>query len=133
MISINDSEVFGGQVAKAIRNRLEQHIPHMTELLGELVSIESGSDDAGGLAAMACRLEALMGEFGPVVRHRSCVSGVDHLIVSVDGRDADLPHALVLGHFDTVWPSGTIDRIPFGVSDQGAVTGPGCFDMKGGL
>ncbi|MEY9928895.1 glutamate carboxypeptidase [Catenulispora sp. GP43] len=39
---------------------------------------------------------------------------------------------LLLGHLDTVWPHGTLDRLPFAVTD-GRITGPGCFDMKAGL
>ena len=41
--------------------------------------------------------------------------------------------ALVLGHFDTVWPKGTIDRMPFRVEADGRAFGPGIFDMKAGL
>lgn len=39
---------------------------------------------------------------------------------------------LLLGHFDTVWPVGTIDDMPFEV-DGNIVKGPGVFDMKGGI
>ncbi|MFQ5570599.1 MAG: M20 family metallopeptidase [Rhodothermales bacterium] len=39
---------------------------------------------------------------------------------------------LVLGHCDTVWPLGTIHRMPVRVED-GLLRGPGVFDMKGGL
>ena len=39
---------------------------------------------------------------------------------------------LLLGHLDTVWPHGTLDRLPFAVTDR-KITGPGCFDMKAGL
>ncbi|MEU0877361.1 M20 family metallopeptidase [Lentzea sp. NPDC005914] len=39
---------------------------------------------------------------------------------------------LLLGHHDTVWPIGTLERIPFEVRD-GVLRGPGCFDMKTGL
>lgn len=39
---------------------------------------------------------------------------------------------LILGHHDTVFPSGTVARRPFGMSD-GRATGPGVFDMKGGI
>lgn len=39
---------------------------------------------------------------------------------------------LILGHLDTVWPLGTLAERPFEVVD-GRVTGPGVFDMKGGL
>ena len=42
------------------------------------------------------------------------------------------PRVLLLGHLDTVWPMGTIDRLPCRV-DGDRMTGPGVFDMKAGV
>lgn len=39
---------------------------------------------------------------------------------------------LVLGHCDTVWPIGTLKKMPFTVNSN-VVKGPGVYDMKGGL
>ncbi|WP_072488536.1 M20 family metallopeptidase [Streptomyces atratus] len=39
---------------------------------------------------------------------------------------------LLLGHFDTVWPVGSLAGHPFEVAG-GRLTGPGCFDMKAGV
>lgn len=39
---------------------------------------------------------------------------------------------LILGHHDTVFPLGTLARRPFTVAG-GHATGPGVFDMLGGL
>ncbi|NJP94439.1 M20 family metallopeptidase [Nonomuraea sp. FMUSA5-5] len=39
---------------------------------------------------------------------------------------------LLLCHYDTVWPTGTLAGWPFAVLD-GKATGPGVFDMKTGL
>jgi glutamate carboxypeptidase len=39
---------------------------------------------------------------------------------------------LILGHFDTVWPKGTINTMPFKM-ENGKAAGPGTFDMKGGI
>lgn len=39
---------------------------------------------------------------------------------------------LVIGHYDTVWPLGTVAERPFSVNGNIA-RGPGAFDMKGGL
>ena len=39
---------------------------------------------------------------------------------------------LVLGHFDTVWPIGTLSRMPLERRD-GRLHGPGIFDMKAGI
>ncbi|HKX17874.1 MAG TPA: M20/M25/M40 family metallo-hydrolase, partial [bacterium] len=38
---------------------------------------------------------------------------------------------LLLGHVDTVWPIGTIERLPCRI-DGDRITGPGSFDMKSG-
>jgi glutamate carboxypeptidase len=40
---------------------------------------------------------------------------------------------VALCHYDTVWPKGTLQRIPFSVDADGVARGPGCFDMKGGI
>jgi len=39
---------------------------------------------------------------------------------------------LLLGHYDTVWPIGTLKDMPFAVEDN-IVRGPGVYDMKGGI
>ncbi|TVP59006.1 MAG: M20 family peptidase [Gemmatimonadales bacterium] len=39
---------------------------------------------------------------------------------------------LLIGHTDTVWPVGTLDRMPVEMED-GTLRGPGVFDMKAGL
>jgi glutamate carboxypeptidase len=39
---------------------------------------------------------------------------------------------LLVGHYDTVWPEGTLADWPFEIRD-GKATGPGIFDMKTGL
>jgi glutamate carboxypeptidase len=47
-----------------------------------------------------------------------------------EGRPAG--QILILGHLDTVYPLGTLAKMPFRVS-AGRAWGPGTFDMKGGL
>ena len=42
------------------------------------------------------------------------------------------PRVLLVGHHDTVHPIGSLAARPFRVAD-GRVTGPGVFDMKGGI
>jgi glutamate carboxypeptidase len=39
---------------------------------------------------------------------------------------------LLIGHCDTVWPIGTLEKMPFTEHD-GIIKGPGVYDMKGGL
>ena len=60
----------------------------------------------------------------------------DHLRVSWMPAKTNGPRSksqlLVLGHYDTVYPSGTIAKMPFRVS-AGKAYGPGTFDMKAGI
>jgi glutamate carboxypeptidase len=42
------------------------------------------------------------------------------------------PAQLLLGHYDTVWPVGTLEDMPF-EHDGDVVRGPGVYDMKGGV
>jgi len=47
-------------------------------------------------------------------------------------RRRDAPAQLLLGHFDTVWPLGTLAEMPFEAQDD-TIRGPGVYDMKGGV
>jgi len=59
--------------------------------------------------------------------------GGDHLRIDwhVPGREHDRPW-LVLGHFDTVWPIGTLAGMPFR-REGTRLHGPGTYDMKASL
>lgn len=57
-----------------------------------------------------------------------------HLTARFENRDQEgEPHILIVGHLDTVWPAGTLERLPFRVTDEGTAHGPGIFDMKSGV
>lgn len=90
-------------------------------LLRELVEIESPTGDT---AEMQARVEHELRAVGARVRRRGA-----HLRADVPG---DGPPLLLLGHVDTVWPRGSLARLPFRVED-GRAYGPGTYDMKGGL
>lgn len=45
---------------------------------------------------------------------------------------AGADQVLLLGHFDTVWSIGTLERMPI-VQEDGRLHGPGTFDMKAGI
>lgn len=111
------------------RDRREDH--EILSCLEELVSYESPSSDKPALdrlgARIAERLRAAGGSVEPIPNDR----GGDHLLSRFHEHHPDRP-ALVLGHFDTVWPLGTLQRMPFRVHD-GLAYGPGIYDMKAGL
>lgn len=98
------------------------------ERLRRLVEAESPTRHREGIADCLRIIDGwatpLLGRPGEI---RS-IDGVDHLYwpARADGG------VLLLGHTDTVWPLGTIERIPYAVH-EGRATGPGTFDMKAGL
>ncbi len=49
-----------------------------------------------------------------------------------DGAGRSAGQLLVVGHLDTVYPMGTLAKMPFKVH-RGRAWGPGIFDMKGGM
>jgi len=97
----------------------------------ELAEIESPSDNKAAVdrvgAAVAARFEALGGR---VQFHKSQDFG-DHLQVDFPGKRAGKP-LLLLGHYDTVYPLGTLATMPCRVAD-GRLWGPGVLDMKSGV
>lgn len=107
---------------------LTDRLPRMVDDLATLVAVESPSDDVAacrkvveaaadlGTSLLGPRPEVLEVEGRPHLRWRFGSSG----------------RVLLVGHLDTVWPHGTLARLPFRV-DGDLATGPGCFDMKAGV
>lgn len=97
----------------------------------ELVEIESPSDNKAAVdrvaEAVARKFAALGGE---VQFHRTNDFG-NHLQVDFAGKSAGKP-VLLLGHYDTVYPVGTLATMPCRTVDD-KLTGPGVLDMKSGI
>lgn len=104
-------------------------------MLRQMVEIESPSNDFAAVnrcveavAEMGTRLGA------QVRRFRSKTSG-DVLELRFASRKKGRP-VLLLGHLDTVWPVGTLAKMPFRqIKHDGEerICGPGVLDMKGGV
>lgn len=97
----------------------------------DLARMESPSGDAPRLNALAEELGAGFAATGATVRREPGPAG-DHLVMEWAGEREDLPHLLVVGHHDTVWPAGTLADWPVEES-EGRLSGPGVLDMKAGL
>jgi glutamate carboxypeptidase len=96
--------------------------------LDRLVSVESPSHDVEALSQSADVVaQVILDRTGTAA---TIVEGADGPHVHWSGGGS--PRVLVLGHHDTVFPLGTLAARPFRVAD-GRATGPGVFDMKGGI
>jgi glutamate carboxypeptidase len=105
------------------------------ELVETLVRLESPSDDKAAVDRCGAELTRRLKALGANVTRIPQTTAGDH--VRAEWRPphtADVQRApiLLLGHFDTVWPVGTLDRMPLHERD-GRLYGPGIFDMKAGI
>jgi glutamate carboxypeptidase len=103
--------------------------PELVERLLRLTAVDAPSGDALALRAAADVFAKELAELGGEVE-RHTESGITHLFTRL-GPDGD-GHVLILGHYDTVWPRGTAAERPGRVAD-GRLSGPGSFDMRGGI
>ncbi|BDA86551.1 peptidase M20 [Aureimonas sp. SA4125] len=110
---------------------LAARVPDMEALLCDLVSIDSNSTDAAGVAAVATRLEKFLHSANVEVSRISSGSDAPLLAAGVPGAASVAP-ALMLGHMDTVFPMGAAAARPFRVAGN-QLHGPGVADMKAGL
>jgi glutamate carboxypeptidase len=107
----------------------EQELPRLHSDLEALVGLESPSDDAARVSALAGFVRERLRERGVTAELQRCPPRGDAVLASVPGTGRG---TLLLGHLDTVWPVGTLAGMPFRV-EAGRATGPGVFDMKAGV
>ena len=111
--------------------------PAILETIRELVEEETPSDDKPRLDAFIGRLAERFARLGAQVERIPVAERGDHLRVTfADPRFVAHPQerpALILCHYDTVWPVGSLATHPFRVDEAGKAYGPGIFDMKSSL
>jgi glutamate carboxypeptidase len=107
---------------------LREQTSQMVDALAALVSAESFSSDLDAVRGCAEAVTALGRKMLGSDAEWIQTSGRPHLAWRLGGPT----RVLLLGHLDTVWPTGTISRWPFAADGERA-TGPGAFDMKAGI
>jgi glutamate carboxypeptidase len=118
----------GREILHLLRDEREA----MVDFLEQLVRAESPSSDPGTQAAVRRILDrAFLSLDFKTIQLSGRRSG-GQLFARPKRRARGGPLQLVVGHYDTVWPVGTLSDMPFEYDGQ-LVRGPGVFDMKGGL
>jgi glutamate carboxypeptidase len=96
----------------------------------ELVEIESPSDNKQAVDRVAEAVAEKFSRLGGEIRFHGAKDFGNHLQVNFGGRAAK--PVLLLGHYDTVYPLGTLASMPCTVV-RDKLTGPGVLDMKSGI
>ncbi|MCB0872327.1 MAG: M20/M25/M40 family metallo-hydrolase [Actinobacteria bacterium] len=118
--------------APALLGWLRARESEMVSLLLGLARAESPSDDPAAQTDVHARIAAELVQLGHRVHAPETPTGGRHLISVPVQRPRGARAQLLVGHLDTVWPVGTLDRMPATVGD-GVVRGPGVYDMKAGI
>ena len=119
-------------LAKQILAHVQAQESLLIELLKELVEAESPSSHPGLHEHARHAFMSMLDDQGYFTREAGLPGGPRHVYARPQERKRGAPLQLVIGHYDTVWPIGTIAERPFEI-DGNIVRGPGVFDMKGGL
>ncbi|MFB4281990.1 M20 family metallopeptidase [Nonomuraea sp. MTCD27] len=108
-------------------------LPAMLDDLRAVVELETHSYDKAmlvkGLRAIRGRAVGHLGTPDDEILHEGGQHGD---VLELTYRGTAPGTVLLLSHYDTVWPTGTLLGWPFAVV-EGKATGPGVFDMKAGL
>ncbi len=117
---------------EAIKKYLSERQQEMTELLERMVRAESPSTSPEAQQKVLTILFEVLTDLGYYVRFVPGHETGGQIFARPRDRVRGRPIQLLLGHFDTVWPMGTIKDMPILLKD-GRMTGPGVYDMKAGL
>jgi glutamate carboxypeptidase len=117
---------------RAIFREVDKLQGRMKTIIRQLVVRESPSEDREAVNAAVDLAIGLAREQGArVKRHRQREFG-DVLELHFGPERSTKRPALLLGHLDTVWPMGTLRKMPWREAD-GRFWGPGVLDMKAGV
>jgi len=104
----------------------------MIRLLESMVRVESPSDEPGTQHEIREIIATELEQLGFRVYRIPGRDSGGMLYASYPERTRGAKAQLMLGHYDTVWPLGTLENMPFEV-DGDFIRGPGVYDMKGGI
>ena len=112
---------------------LKPALPRMLAILRRFVEAESPSLEKVAADRCCSLIAREWSQLGVRVERISQKHRGDHLRITYWPQKArPAGQLLVLGHYDTVYSSGTLAKMPFRVKG-GKAYGPGVFDMKAGI
>lgn len=119
-------------LALAVRSYLNDRRDEMVDLLRRMALAESPTDQPMAQGPMRRILVEQLVEAGCQVQQIPGGHLGDHLLARPENAREGGPTQLLIGHYDTVWPLGTLREMPVRLR-EGRLHGPGVYDMKGGL
>ena len=119
-------------IATRVFDHIKGQSSSLTNLVKALVEAESPSAQPEIHDEVRRVLRLALADVGYDSRETGVPDKPRHVFAVPADRPKGRPSQLLLGHFDTVWPVGTLKDRPFAINGN-TMHGPGTFDMKGGL
>jgi glutamate carboxypeptidase len=120
-------------LSKELLHLLQPHLPEMLVTLRRFVNAESPSFDKTAADRCCALIASAWSKTGGRVERMIQQNRGDHLRITCSPRKSrPAGQLLILGHYDTVYSTGTLAKMPFRVA-TGKAYGPGIFDMKAGI
>ena len=120
-----------GATRQTVIDALAAQRAAMEALLASFVGIDSNSRDPDGVERMARQMIAFLEDRDVPAALTPMASGGPGVVARI-GPSANAGHVLMLGHMDTVFPTGEARARPYR-AENGRGYGPGVADMKAGL
>lgn len=118
---------------EALHARISTYQADMLHTLETLVKHESPSTEKSALDSFVALASKRFAALGGEATHMTNPTHGDHLEVDFQAPQPSSERpGLILCHYDTVWPLGTIEARPFRIQADKAY-GPGIYDMKASL
>jgi glutamate carboxypeptidase len=117
--------------AKMRLEYFEQRRDQMVDTIRRLVEIESPSDNKQAVDRISAFVAEEFAAVGGRAQFHRVADFGNHLQVDFEGETQQKP-VLLLGHYDTVYPTGSLATMPCRVGN-GRLWGPGVLDMKSGI
>jgi glutamate carboxypeptidase len=103
----------------------------LLEELSGWVKLETPTTDAASVNRLMDVAEGELARAGAAITRIPGRDGFGDNLIARINQSAGTKPILVAGHLDTVWATGTLDRMPYKVNGEKA-HGPGIHDMKAG-
>lgn len=116
---------------KKIREKVSDHKEWFIQRLKKYVEAESPTDDFIQNRKLLHSIAEDFKELDFQVEWKESVLSAGQIICRPEKSDLQ-GDQLLIGHADTVWPVGTLEKMPWKIDDN-VIRGPGIYDMKAGI
>ncbi|CAN5770249.1 M20 family metallopeptidase [soil metagenome] len=113
-----------------IPQQASERLPQTLDMLREIIHFESPSNEKIAVDRLVDYLEGQTKSRGAEVERLPQADYGDLLVARWTGNGTE--PLLIMTHIDTVWPIGTIGRLPWKIDDE-VGRGPGIYDMKASI